>query len=1075
MANLNEILLKLRLDTKDFSKSASEVGKQGSKFGKMFSEGFRNAVTGVFAGNVIFQAFNSVIGLAQQAGQEYRELDKQVKNIGTLGFKEFEKFNKLSVDLAKGLIDTSATVANATYQAISAGVKGTAEEISQFVGVASRAGVAGMSDTATAVDGLTSVINAYGMEAKDAERVSDVFFAAIKLGKTSFNELNSSLASFVPMASAMGVSFEEAGAIISEYTAMGTPTAQVGTQINAVLTLLQKGNSNLSKALKISGTDLETLREKLKKPAKEGGGLINVMREIQVAADKSGMQLAQLTGRVEAAKIIQSLAGSSEIAAKSLQTFGNVLQEVQGGASSKAFEIASQSIEVQMTSVKNNIIALFMEGYRAIMPLVVKLGNLLITIFNSAPVQAGISAIKTGLLAVSNTIGFLTDNLSILIPVLTYLAYSFVTTKGVVIATTVATKIYTVAQQMLNAVLNANPIGLVVTALTVLIGVIVYAYQNSEAFRNVVQSVWQWLKKLSVEIWDGIVKAFNYLVGILSEVISFFLNWLNPIGLAYNSLKKFGEYIPAVADVINSLTETVKGAVSWFTNLFSSVDEANERVDKQKKKIAPLNDEYEKLLETEKEFEDLNNKINKSEAEAIKYAKEKKLTIESVTKKLSELKKAGKSDSKEFEFYSNLNTHLKNFKVNTENAKPPVTELNDGLKDQKKTVSELMEAWAEATSTIEKNNLFKQIVEMRKAEIEKNKQMDLLKLQVDFELGTGAFQELIDESNKLLENANDELLKSVITDDVVKNAVDGFSEMMRDWLKLSLHAAEYGSELKKSEEAIKGMNNSSNKTVELMSRHKQIIKEQKEALENAVGGYAKIYDLVVKTDEGTAKLGVSDEKQKKQAEERNKVINDGLLNIGKGLGQLIATGDVTFEKFGKMMLANAFEIAQQMITIYTPQIMAAYVSQLGVFGVPAALLTIGTILGLLEAAKPTFRTGGWTGDGNPNEEAGIVHKREFVIPYPQSEKYKETLEMMKNNEFDKFFVPIFDWSNKAKGNEIYVNMIRMAGKGVPEINMKDVNINANFQIKHKFDKMRIEGNDLVAVVNKLEVSRIRGF
>ncbi len=304
-----------------------------------------------FQFNQISQSISTITGALAPFINEFIEFDKQIKNIGTLGFENFEKFNASLSNLAAEIPGTAADMANATYQAISAGVQGSVEEVTNFVRVAAKAGVAGMSDTSTAVDGLTSVINAYGLKVSEVDNVASTFFAGIKLGKTSFNEMVGSIASFVPSASALGVGFDQATAAIARYTAMGTPTAQVGTQMNAVFTLLAKGTAPLNKALGVIGTDLDTLRNKLKLPVEDGGGLVNVMREIKLAAEASGVQLAALTGRVEAAKIIESLAGSQDKYNASLAVFNNVLTEIDNNAAEQAFQVAATSIAAQTDGI----------------------------------------------------------------------------------------------------------------------------------------------------------------------------------------------------------------------------------------------------------------------------------------------------------------------------------------------------------------------------------------------------------------------------------------------------------------------------------------------------------------------------------------------------------------------------------------------------------------------------------------------------------------------------------------------------------------------------------------------------
>lgn len=93
------------------------------------------------------------------------------------------------------------------------------------------------------------------------------------------------------------------------------------------------------------------------------------------------------------------------------------------------------------------------------------------------------------------------------------------------IAATAATKGMTLAQyaaaaaqQVLNAVMNANPIGLIILAITALVTAFMLLWKNSESFREFWINLWEkikgaassaveWLKGLPGKIWDAIVGA----------------------------------------------------------------------------------------------------------------------------------------------------------------------------------------------------------------------------------------------------------------------------------------------------------------------------------------------------------------------------------------------------------------------------------------------------------------------------------------------------------------------------------------------------------------------------------------
>jgi len=566
-----------KINTEGVTKAGAAAGK---KFGSGFSTQFKVAMGGMFAGNILFSVLSGVKNFVSEANNEFKALDTQVKNIGTLGFENFEKFNKLAVDGAKGLTDTSAVVAEGAYQAISAGVKGTAEEIMDFVSIASKAGVAGLTNTKAAVNAMTSVINAYGLEISESENVSSTFFAGIKLGKTTFEEMNASLSSFVPMASAMGVGFDQGTAAIARLTAMGTPTAMAGTQMNAVFTLLAKGTAPLNKALKNSGTDLNTLREKLAIPVSAGGGLVNVLRDIQVAADKSGVQVAALTGRVEAAKIITSMAGTADKAAKSLDVFGQVVSEVAGGAAGKAFEVASESIDVQFASVKNNIIAIIIDIQRAVFPVLISIGKLLVEIFNSPPFQAAIAAVKLAFTAIGFVVGLLVDNFNELLPVIIAIAAAWavqntqlIISKALMITTAIVTKAWTAAQWLLNIALNANPIGLIVIAIGLLVAGVILAYKNLEFFRDAVDAVWKAIKQAVQFIgeWLGLVeekKPYEDQREELSETEKKYFDLALGIETATGEQKDFNEELKKSAPLLDS----AKGKLAAYNDELNGIE-----------------------------------------------------------------------------------------------------------------------------------------------------------------------------------------------------------------------------------------------------------------------------------------------------------------------------------------------------------------------------------------------------------------------------------------------------------------------------------------------------------------------
>jgi len=174
------------------------------------------------------------------------------------------------------------------YQALSAGVPpGNAIE---FLANASKAAAAGATDVTSAVDIMTTVLNAFKMEADQTARVGDVLFQTVKLGKTTLGELSASLAQVAPLAASSGVSFEQVAAAVATLTKQGAPTSNAVTQIRAAILATNE-------VLGDGWTKSMSLQEAFKAVEKQSNG--------------SQTALRAMVGRVEAMNGILGLTGKN--------------------------------------------------------------------------------------------------------------------------------------------------------------------------------------------------------------------------------------------------------------------------------------------------------------------------------------------------------------------------------------------------------------------------------------------------------------------------------------------------------------------------------------------------------------------------------------------------------------------------------------------------------------------------------------------------------------------------------------------------------------------------------------------
>jgi len=233
---------------------------------------------------------------------------------------------------------------NAAYQAISAGIP--PDSLIPFLKNASKDAIAGVTDIATAVDGVSSVLNAYQLPASEASRISDILFSTVKAGKTTFAELSASIYNVAPVASAANIGFEEIGASLATLTKAGVPTTVATTQLRAAMLSLLNPGAEMATILKDAG--YESGQAAIK--ALGFGGALDLVAK---SADGDTQKLTKAFGSVEALGAVLGLTG------KNAAEFETQLTAALGsaGASAAAFEENNKGLNKELRELKGSALA----------------------------------------------------------------------------------------------------------------------------------------------------------------------------------------------------------------------------------------------------------------------------------------------------------------------------------------------------------------------------------------------------------------------------------------------------------------------------------------------------------------------------------------------------------------------------------------------------------------------------------------------------------------------------------------------------------------------------------------------
>ena len=328
-------------DTKKFLGKVGAVGKKFDALGQDMSR-VGGQINKVFAG----------LGVAAGAGAakaigEFRAFEDGMLEVFTLmpGISK-EAMDIMEADVlavSKSIGKLPEDVIPSLYNSLSAGVP--ADNVFEFIQTANKLAVGGATDLGTAVDGLTSVVNAFGPEAVSFEQASDLIFTAVKGGKTTVDELSRSLFQVAPVAAGLGVNFGDVTAALATLTAAGTPTSVAATQLRAVFAELSKPTTVISKKFQeLAGKDFATF-------IAEGGNVADALNLIKQDADASGISLSAYFGSVEAAGAAQVLTGKGAAKfAQEIEAAGDAV-----GATDKAFQTGSSGIGLVLDKIRAGI------------------------------------------------------------------------------------------------------------------------------------------------------------------------------------------------------------------------------------------------------------------------------------------------------------------------------------------------------------------------------------------------------------------------------------------------------------------------------------------------------------------------------------------------------------------------------------------------------------------------------------------------------------------------------------------------------------------------------------------------
>ena len=297
---------------------------------------------------VIHRAVSKFIQEIKRATEDAIEFSIRIAEIRTISQQ-----NQLATDRwAGGLRDLSDAFgfdlldqAEAAYQTLSNQVAKGAETFG-FLKTANELALVGVSDSASAVQFLSAVQNAFNLTLDNTKTIAAQTFKTIELGRVRLDEMANTIGQSAVPAANLGLSFTDLAAAITTVTIRGVPFEKAQTAIRNILLKLIRPTAEMNKLFREWGVNSG-------EAAIETFGFAGVLAKIEERTKGSSTELGKIFGRIRA------ISGAMVFAGRGLRTFENNWKELANTQESyekalkETLNNTGREIRIEVNKIKN--------------------------------------------------------------------------------------------------------------------------------------------------------------------------------------------------------------------------------------------------------------------------------------------------------------------------------------------------------------------------------------------------------------------------------------------------------------------------------------------------------------------------------------------------------------------------------------------------------------------------------------------------------------------------------------------------------------------------------------------------
>lgn len=428
---------------------------------------------------------------AVKTAADFDSAMSQVAAVSGATGSDFDKLREKAREMGEKTKFSASEAAEAMNYMAMAGWK-TEDMLKGIEGVMNLAAASG-EDLATTSDIVTDALTAFGLTAADSGHFADVLAAASSNANTNVSMMGETFKYCAPIAGSLGFSVEDTAEAIGLMANAGIKSTQAGTSLRTIMT-------NLSGDVKICGSAIGEVTIATTNADGSMRGLSDILADCRVAF--GGLTESERANAAEALVGKNAMSGFLALMNAGEGDITKLSSAIDNcnGKSREMAGIMQDNLAGQLTILKSQLEELAISFGELLMPAIRTVVGWIQSFVN------WLNGMDEGSRKVIVTVALLAAALGPVLIVIGKVISAVGTIMTIVPKIAAAIKVVTGAFGALNAVMLANPIGLVIAAIVALIAIFVLLWNNCEGFRQFWIDLWKNIKEAVVVAWNAITE-----------------------------------------------------------------------------------------------------------------------------------------------------------------------------------------------------------------------------------------------------------------------------------------------------------------------------------------------------------------------------------------------------------------------------------------------------------------------------------------------------------------------------------------------------------------------------------------